>query len=504
MTRSKCVLFAAALTFLGLSAGPVSGQSHTLTTGTGDASLTVSVDAFGTFFTDTYDPVGPITAAGATFRSQVAHRVGPTGPRAYLGGASTGPTGTPTSCTSSFTIGSLSFSLVQSVAPMFVGPTQTGSILTQAYTVTNTSAATVDFDLVRYYDGDLGFDGTLIDGGGRLPGPPETLFETDAGGSGSTSTTFVGLTALGGTIPTTDRFEILSFGPAGTLVLAGTPLGNSIQGDVNADGFIDPGNEYDVVLVLRNVFTLAPGASTVYTTTTIFGSGTPVSAVPGPSGVTVAESGGSTSVAEGGATDTYTVVLNSAPTANVTVTINAGTQLTAAPATLTFTPANWNVAQTVTVTAVDDALVEGAHTGTITHTSASTDTAYNGITIAGVTANIADNDTGTPPTPPTPPPTGGPEGTYAEAATGASGSATTSGSEGAFGFGNRASGTGSGVLQGPIGSGHQRVVLNAAHRRGTNTAAVSDGALLPDWSLGALAAGLSLAALAGAARILRA
>ena len=53
---------------------------------------------------------------------------------------------------------------------------------------------------------------------------------------------------------------------------------------------------------------------------------------------------------------------------------------------------NWNVAQTVTVTAVDDAVVEGLHAGSITHAATSTDTNYSGITVNNVVANITDND----------------------------------------------------------------------------------------------------------------
>lgn len=110
-------------------------------------------------------------------------------------------------------------------------------------------------------------------------------------------------------------------------------------------------------------------------------------------GVTIAESGGTTNVAEGGATDTYTVVLTGQPTADVTITVNAGTQVTANPASLTFTAVNWYTPQQVTVTAVDDALPEASpHTGTITHTAAGSDGAYNGISISSVTANITDND----------------------------------------------------------------------------------------------------------------
>jgi uncharacterized repeat protein (TIGR01451 family) len=110
-------------------------------------------------------------------------------------------------------------------------------------------------------------------------------------------------------------------------------------------------------------------------------------------GVTVTQSGGTTTVTEGGVTDSYTMVLTSQPTANVSITLNPGTQLSAAPTTLTFTSANWNQAQTVTVTAVDDAVVEGSHSGSISHAATSSDAVYNGISVGSVIATITDNDT---------------------------------------------------------------------------------------------------------------
>ena len=109
-------------------------------------------------------------------------------------------------------------------------------------------------------------------------------------------------------------------------------------------------------------------------------------------GVIITPSGGSTAVTEGGSSDTYTVVLNTLPTANVTVTANAGSQLSASPTTLTFTPGQWNVAQAVTVSAVNDALYEGPHSGTITHAAASSDGNYNGISVGSVSVAINDND----------------------------------------------------------------------------------------------------------------
>ena len=54
-----------------------------------------------------------------------------------------------------------------------------------------------------------------------------------------------------------------------------------------------------------------------------------------------------------GSTGTYTVKLDTQPSGDVTVTINdpSNTDVTADPATLTFTVQNWQTPQTVTVTA---------------------------------------------------------------------------------------------------------------------------------------------------------
>jgi hypothetical protein len=113
---------------------------------------------------------------------------------------------------------------------------------------------------------------------------------------------------------------------------------------------------------------------------------------PPSAGVSVTQTGGSTAVAEGGATDTLSVALTSQPTANVTVTVNGNTDVSASPTTLTFTSANWNTAQTVTVTAVDDTLVEGPESANITFASSSSDARYNGLSIAPVPVAITDND----------------------------------------------------------------------------------------------------------------
>ena len=114
-------------------------------------------------------------------------------------------------------------------------------------------------------------------------------------------------------------------------------------------------------------------------------------------GVSVVQSGGSTNVTEGGATDSYTVVLTSQPTADVTITVSPNAQVSRTPTSpLQFTAGpsgTWNIPQTVTVSAVNDSVVEGPHSGVLTHAAASGDASYNGISISSVTANITDNDT---------------------------------------------------------------------------------------------------------------
>lgn len=122
----------------------------------------------------------------------------------------------------------------------------------------------------------------------------------------------------------------------------------------------------------------------------------PAVCAPGSAGcsatpaATLLQSGGGTTVTEGGATDTYTIALAAAPTGTVVVTPTPDAQVTVSPPTLTFTTANWTAPQVVTVTAVDDALSENAHTGTITHAAGGG--GYDAVAIPSVVANIVDND----------------------------------------------------------------------------------------------------------------
>ncbi|MEV0235202.1 glycoside hydrolase family 6 protein [Nonomuraea sp. NPDC050786] len=101
----------------------------------------------------------------------------------------------------------------------------------------------------------------------------------------------------------------------------------------------------------------------------------------------VVTSASSVAVNEGG-TATFTAKLSSAPSANVTVTTtraSGDTDLSVASGgSLTFTPANWNTAQTVTLAAAQDA---DTTSGTASFTVGGT-----GVTPATVTATEVDDD----------------------------------------------------------------------------------------------------------------
>jgi lysophospholipase L1-like esterase len=116
-----------------------------------------------------------------------------------------------------------------------------------------------------------------------------------------------------------------------------------------------------------------------------------------PANFTLTETGGSTSVSEAGTTDTFSVILTTQPTSNVVLSVNSSDvgEATAAPTTLTFTPTNWNVAQIVTVTGVDDAIVDGTQTSTITISvdAANSDDAFDAVASKTVSVTTTDNDT---------------------------------------------------------------------------------------------------------------
>ena len=111
--------------------------------------------------------------------------------------------------------------------------------------------------------------------------------------------------------------------------------------------------------------------------------------VKGRRGVTVSED--ELTVVEG-ATATYTVVLDSEPTGDVTVTpsVASSTKITASPSSLTFDETDWDTAQTVTVQGVQDD--DTAHEASVTISHAVSGSDYGSVSAASVSVEVQDDD----------------------------------------------------------------------------------------------------------------
>jgi hypothetical protein len=133
---------------------------------------------------------------------------------------------------------------------------------------------------------------------------------------------------------------------------------------------------FDVMSTLANAFEVRASCS----------AGTAAIAVTPTTGLVTTERGGSA---------TFTVVLGSQPTADVRVALSSSdaTEGTVSPASLTFTPANWNAPQTVTVTGVNDADIDGPQAyGVVTAPATSDDPAFAGIDPPDVVVTNTDDD----------------------------------------------------------------------------------------------------------------
>ncbi|MCP4110390.1 MAG: calcium-binding protein, partial [Desulfobacteraceae bacterium] len=99
---------------------------------------------------------------------------------------------------------------------------------------------------------------------------------------------------------------------------------------------------------------------------------------------------------EAGVTETFTVKLQSQPSADVTIGVSSSDtgEGTVDVTSLTFTSVNWNANQTVTVTGINDDIVDGDQSYNIVLAEAtSADSDYNGENPPDVSLKNTDNDT---------------------------------------------------------------------------------------------------------------
>jgi large repetitive protein len=98
---------------------------------------------------------------------------------------------------------------------------------------------------------------------------------------------------------------------------------------------------------------------------------------------------------EAGSSATFTVTLDSEPTADVTITFVSSDpgEGTVSPPSITFTPLNWNSLHEVTVTGVDDDVADGNQPYFIvTNAASSADPSYDGLDPANVSVTNLDDD----------------------------------------------------------------------------------------------------------------
>ncbi|MFD2569251.1 putative Ig domain-containing protein [Spirosoma soli] len=300
-------------------------------------------------------------------------------------------------------VGSLSFTSPQSgtVTPLNIDGNSTGGVVSATIPVTVNNGQTV---WLRWSDvDDLGADAGLaiddltITATTQVPVTPTVNLSVSTNTATEADATVVTVTATASAAVTGDQ----------TVALAVTGTGITTQDYILSSATITIPNGTTSGAVSFTVANdaLAEGTETAVLTISSPSSGLVLGSTTtqniaitdnDQAGFTTLEGDGATTVTEGGATDTYTIALNSQPTANVIFTITPDAQVSANPLSLTFTAANYSTPQTVTVTAVDDAIVEGNHTGLITQSVASADAAYNGLAAPSITVNITDNDVAQP------------------------------------------------------------------------------------------------------------
>ena len=92
-----------------------------------------------------------------------------------------------------------------------------------------------------------------------------------------------------------------------------------------------------------------------------------------------------------GSSGTYTVVLGTQPTADVTVSVSgASGDVSVDKSSLTFTDSNWSTAQTVTVSAGEDA--DRAADAAVTLAHSASGGGYGSVTLGSVAVTVRDND----------------------------------------------------------------------------------------------------------------
>jgi hypothetical protein len=187
----------------------------------------------------------------------------------------------------------LMFDLQQTLVDLlsYSSGAQDGTVLVQRYVITNVSDVSLEFDLVRYFDGDLfssePSDPLLTpfeDGGGarvfNTRTGSVTVFQTDfASSSPADELSFIGIQTARGGASGVEDWEVgqVDGGVSDLLdhILTGNVLRNSVIptfADANDDAIVDLGEESDIAVASSQLFfDVEPGDVVTFTTMTVFG-----------------------------------------------------------------------------------------------------------------------------------------------------------------------------------------------------------------------------------------
>ena len=204
----------------------------------------------------------------------------------------------------------------------------------------------------------------------------------------------------------TDTYSVvLGSAPVGTVVITPTFDASQVQVTPSSLSFTatdyDTARDFTVTVVDDDVNEPSPHVSTITHSVTAGSDPAYAAITPNPVAVDITDDDvpGITltpptlTVAEN-AFNTYQIVLDSEPTADVTVVFNDGTEADAGFSSVTFTAGptgNWDTVRNVVVSVPDNAVADGTRADEITHTVTSTDGDYSGLDPT-VSVSITDDD----------------------------------------------------------------------------------------------------------------
>ncbi|CUH89335.1 hypothetical protein PH5382_03281 [Phaeobacter sp. CECT 5382] len=187
---------------------------------------------------------------------------------------------------------------------------------------------------------------------------------------------------LGGTATSGTDFTA----PTGSITILAGDTSALVDLPVLEDGLIE-GSE-TVTLTLTAVTSASPGVILSATTADLTGS---TSIADDDFAVVAVSNDDLTASESGNDTAAMSFTLLGQPSQTVQLAFSGDAQCSVSPAVLNFTSANYASAQTLTITAIDDELVEGSHSCQPTVAVTSADTAFDGFVLALASVTVTDD-----------------------------------------------------------------------------------------------------------------